>query len=95
MGNCWECFSRTRVPSRWLTPSSCSRLRSSPFYFSPGSVLPFGSQSQLPPGGLGGLSVPSRHITTSEGQPSLHSQPAGVTESVRPPCWSLEVGAVL
>lgn len=65
------------------------------FLLSPGCVLPFGSQSQLPPGGLGGLSVPSRHITTSEGQPSLRSQPAGVTESARPPCWSLVVGAVL
>lgn len=29
MGNCWECFSTTRVPGCWLTPASHSRLRSS------------------------------------------------------------------
>lgn len=70
MGNCWEYFSTTRVPSHWLTPGSCSRLRSPPSSFSPASALPFSSQSQLPLGGLGGSEC-SQPPATSEGQPSL------------------------
>lgn len=67
LGNCWDCFSPTRVPSLWLTPASHSLpapvpLPPSRLQPSLASAPPLSSQSPSPTGAQGGWSVPSRHV---------------------------------
>lgn len=80
LGNCWECFSPTRVPSCWLTSASHSRLRSSP----PSLLRP---SIELPePQPLGGPGRPECSQPPSLGAslPSGVTRPATLLEPVPP-----------